>query len=50
VLKAYNSYKEWWMGSQDTYRSSDENFEDHINRMGVFELMETLLNWSDNEL
>lgn len=52
-MSNYGQYKKWWMKHQAPneppplhYRDTPETqFEEHINKMSLFELMETLENW-----
>jgi hypothetical protein len=50
-MDKYLKYKQWWL--QYSYRwglepvSEDEQFEEHINEMTTYELMEILANWGD---
>jgi hypothetical protein len=42
-MKAYTEYKEWWKRwSNERYHVP---FEDHINSMTLYELMELLETW-----
>lgn len=43
-FEKYNDYKEWWY----EYRKYEEqagSFEEHVDRMGMFELIELLKSW-----
>jgi len=48
MIQAWKSYKVWW----DSYGSScgdyEKTFEDHINEMTLYELMEKLEFWETN--
>jgi hypothetical protein len=51
----YARYKQWWIDHQAPheapsrhYKDTPETqFEEHINKMSLFELMETLENWGE---
>jgi len=48
MIQAWKSYKAWW----DIYGSScgadEKTFEEHINEMTLYELMEKLEFWEAN--
>jgi hypothetical protein len=49
-MEKYLEYKQWWL--QYGYRwglgiHKEQQFEDHINSMTTYELMETLANWGE---
>jgi hypothetical protein len=54
-MSNYTRYKEWWIEHQAPheapplhYKDTPEiQFEEHINKMSLFELMETLENWGE---
>jgi len=52
MIQAYRDYKDWWMDTAylrySEYKSHVE-FEEHINGMTLFELMEKLDLWSEEE-
>jgi len=60
MIEAYKRYKDWWLEYKAyatesvkpgfTYLGFDEEsvFLRHINSMTNYELMETLVDWSDN--
>jgi hypothetical protein len=46
----YLAYKRWWLLHEinfclESSLSFDDQFEEHINEMTTYELMETLANW-----
>jgi hypothetical protein len=53
MMKAYITYKEWWIKTitrdhgHRGYRGStvEEAFEQHVEDLGLYELMETLVVW-----
>lgn len=50
-MDKYKEYKAWWIkhGSlQNTDGVREEMFEQHVNDMSLYELMETLSNWDFN--
>jgi len=42
MMEAYSAYQSWFYKHDD----SGHSFEDHINSMTLYELMETLERWS----
>lgn len=56
-IKSYIAYKKWWIehhsyhyvGSPDWGHTPEECFETHVNEIGLYTLMETLVNWVDEE-
>jgi len=51
-MKEYVAYKKWWMEwavSVDlaVNLSDEELFEKHINELGLYNLMETLVTWQE---
>lgn len=56
-MKAYKDYKAWWIEFQapdhipSLYwgNTPEKAFEQHIKNMNLYELMETLVDWSDDE-
>ncbi len=57
-MTPYARYKEWWIEHQAPhepaplhYKDTPETqFEEHINKMSLFELMETLEAWEEEEV
>ncbi len=57
-MNSYTRYKEWWIEHQAPheppplhYKDTPETqFEEHINKMSSFELMETLEAWEEKEV
>jgi hypothetical protein len=57
MMKTYKLYKEWWIETQapslvpSLYwgETSEEAFKYHIKNLGVYGLMEKLLEWEENE-
>lgn len=57
MKKAYLAYKEWYI--EHVYQSLDherfsamtreEAFEDHLNELGLYGLMEKLCEWDESE-
>lgn len=56
TIKAYQDYKAWWIEYQapasggkfdDVY--NEQAFEEHINSMSLYTLMETLAMWVNDE-
>jgi hypothetical protein len=55
-MNAYIGYKEWWIDTQaphGTYsqrdQTSEEIFADHVNELGLYELMERLVDWNEEQ-
>jgi hypothetical protein len=56
-MKEYLAYKAWWMqyvapsNVPSLYYGNDAEaaFEQHVKDIGLYKLMETLADWSDNE-
>jgi hypothetical protein len=52
-MNGYFKYKNWWFEwayhEVDTGRSLEEQFEDHINSIPLYELMETLCDFEEEE-
>ena len=56
-MKAYIEYKAWWIEYQapdyipSSYwgKTPEEAFKQHVKDMGLYELMETLLDWIEEE-
>ena len=54
-MKAYITYKEWWIKTitrdhvhSDYWGSAvEEAFKQHVEDLGLYELMETLVNWEE---
>lgn len=54
-MKAYTSYKNWWTQHQapnlvpSLYwgQTAEEAFQQHIADMGLYQLMETLVDWDE---
>jgi hypothetical protein len=49
-MEKYLEYKQWWLqynATLETYGSMEDDFEEHINSMTTYELMETLANWGE---
>lgn len=54
-MKAYTAYKRWWIEHQaknfvpSLYYGDDPEtaFRQHIQHMGIYELMETLVDWDE---
>jgi hypothetical protein len=52
-MEKYLEYKQWWLqyGIGEWWGlepvSEDEQFEEHINEMTTYELMEILANWGE---
>jgi|TARA_R110000851_G_scaffold173052_1_gene319367 hypothetical protein len=47
-MEAYIKYKAWWIETQSPHilsehRNSEEMFEDHVNLLGLYNLMEALI-------
>ena len=57
MCNSYLNYKEWWISYEAPSKipsvywgnTSDEAFEQHVKNMGLYRLMETLVNWGDDE-
>jgi hypothetical protein len=57
-MSSYTRYKEWWIEHQAPHEApplhykdtSETQFEEHINKMSLFELMETLEAWEEEEV
>jgi organic radical activating enzyme len=45
-MEKYLEYKQWWC-DWCTSASFEDQFEEHINSMTTYELMETLANWGE---
>jgi hypothetical protein len=43
MLKGYNNYRRWYRN----WDNSGTSFEDHINGMTLYELLDTLESWED---
>ena len=44
-LKIYLTYQTWWYEHSD---HSEETFEDHVNRMSLYEFMELINSWKED--
>ena len=54
-MKEYIEYKKWWMTWEAPSRvpildsgETEDAFEQHINEIGLYQLMETLADWGDD--
>jgi hypothetical protein len=56
-METYKLYKQWWIETQapslvpSLYwgETSEEAFKYHVKNLGVYGLMEKLLEWKENE-
>jgi hypothetical protein len=55
-MKAYIDYKAWWIDTQAPHRTisswsvdHEEMFKEHVNGLGLYELMELLVNWYEED-
>jgi hypothetical protein len=56
-MKAYIAYKEWWIQHvapaevPSLYYGDDaeQAFKQHVNDLGLYKLMEMLVNWIEDE-
>jgi hypothetical protein len=56
-MKAYIAYKKWWIEHQakdlipSLYYGDDPEiaFRQHVNDMGLYQLMETLMDWEEDQ-
>jgi hypothetical protein len=54
-MKAYTAYKEWWMQHVAPAQvpslyygdNAEKAFEQHIKDLGLYKLMETLVDWDE---
>jgi hypothetical protein len=51
-MKAYIDYKAWWIDTQAPHRTisswsfdHEEMFKEHVNKLGLYGLMELLVEW-----
>jgi hypothetical protein len=43
-MKAYIAYKEWWTNVH-RHNEDEETFEQHVEDLGLYKLMEILVDW-----
>jgi hypothetical protein len=56
-MKSYIAYKKWWIehhsyhyvGSLYWGHTPEECFETHVRELGLYKLMETLVDWEDEK-
>jgi len=56
-MNAYTKYKNWWIAHEAQYHignefhedSAEECFRTHITQMSLYELMETLTFWENED-
>jgi hypothetical protein len=54
-MKAYIAYKKWWIEHEAPHRipslfwgeDAGTAFRQHVNQMGLYQLMETLVDWEE---
>jgi hypothetical protein len=53
-MKSYTAYKQWWIDTQlkDSIVlhycvTVEDAFKQHVNDLGLYGLMETMVRWSD---
>ena len=56
-MKEYVAYKDWWMQHVAPSNvpclyygdNAEEAFKQHVNDLGLYKLMETLADWTEDE-
>jgi len=48
MMKAWKNYRFWWEAHGRDEREWGKTFEEHINEMSLYEIMQTLEDWEDN--
>lgn len=56
-MKEYVAYKKWWIKHQAPHHipslfwgdDAETAFREHVNQMGLYQMLETLIDWSEEE-